>query len=263
MTLDQKELSAYISKVCQIRAKKLLGHRPGGLKKKSQILFDLKAGQKLEYRVFEAASKIYVFDQKRKLYLFLSDSDADLLKADLDQFVFQDLTKTPWKSHLELGRPRLDERFNRNLGYQVLVKSSKGEFVVELFPKSAPLMVLNFLNLSFHGFFDSLSFHRVVKDFVVQSGDPNGDGTGGPGYKFKVEKNSLKHRPGSLSMVSSGVQSHGSQFFISLKKSSYLDKQYTVFGQVRRGMEIVERLKKGDQIIHMRPYVRKIKGANQ
>lgn len=136
--------------------------------------------------------------------------------------------------------------------YQATIVTDKGNIVVELFP-DAPQGVNNFVTLAKNGFYDGLTFHRVEPDFVVQGGDPNGDGTGGPGYTIPAE---IKHpHPrGALAWARTGDQvnperrSSGSQFYITLRETPFLDGQYSVFGQVISGMENVDKIAVGDKI---------------
>ena len=124
-----------------------------------------------------------------------------------------------------------------------------GTIEAELYPHIAPNTVNNFIYLANNGFYDELTFHRVIKDFMIQGGDPNGDGTGGPGYRITGEctknkfKNDLKHTEGILSMArSQNKNSAGSQFFIMTKDASHLDGQYAAFGKVISGMNIVHEI---------------------
>ena len=125
------------------------------------------------------------------------------------------------------------------------ISTSHGEMTVELWNDVAPGHVDNFLKLGRSGFYDNLMFHRIVPDFVIQGGCPNGDGTGGPGWMVKAEFNDRQHVPGTLSMARSGdPDSGGSQFFICLtrERCRHLDGEYTAFGQVTAGMDVVEAL---------------------
>jgi peptidyl-prolyl cis-trans isomerase B (cyclophilin B) len=120
---------------------------------------------------------------------------------------------------------------------------------IEFFPEDAPKTVENFVTLAKKGYYDGLSFHRVVPDFVVQGGCPNGDGTGGPGYQIKAEFNKQKHVRGSVAMArSQHPDSAGSQFYITYGATPHLDNNYTVFGKVVSGMEEVDRIKPGDRM---------------
>jgi peptidyl-prolyl cis-trans isomerase B (cyclophilin B) len=120
---------------------------------------------------------------------------------------------------------------------------------LEFFPEDAPKTVENFVTLAKKGFYDGLTFHRVVPDFVVQGGCPQGTGTGGPGYTIKAEFNKQKHVRGSVAMArSQHPDSAGSQFYITYGATPHLDGSYTVFGRVVAGMEHVDRIKQGDRM---------------
>ncbi len=135
----------------------------------------------------------------------------------------------------------------KKIGYIELEKG--GTIKIEFYSDVAPNTVANFEKLAKQGFYNGLNFHRVVPGFVVQGGDPNGDGTGGPGYKIKAEFNSRKHLEGSLAMArSSSPDSAGSQFYICLAPQRSLDNQYTVFGQVLEGMDLVHKIRIGDKM---------------
>ena len=116
----------------------------------------------------------------------------------------------------------------------------------ELYPEIAPNTVNNFLSLVNKGYYDGLTFHRVIYGFMIQGGCPKGDGTGGPGYKIKDEFSSklLHDGPGVISMANSGPNSGGSQFFITLRECSWLNGKHAVFGKVTKGMEVVYRIGK-------------------
>jgi cyclophilin family peptidyl-prolyl cis-trans isomerase len=133
---------------------------------------------------------------------------------------------------------------------QVAIELEKGGTIkLELYPDVAPQHVASFLDLIGKGFYNGLTFHRVVEDFVVQGGCPLGTGTGGPGYRVKAEFSDRPHLTGTLSMArSSDPDSGGSQFYICLEPQPGLDGKYTVFGQVMEGMEKVQKIQKGDKI---------------
>src|SRR3954462_6868732 len=132
--------------------------------------------------------------------------------------------------------------------YTAVLDTNRGKITVDLFAKDAPKTVNNFVFLAREGFYNGLKFHRVIPDFMVQGGDPQGTGTGGPGYKFgdEVKNNPHKHQRGSLSMANAGPNTNGSQFFITHVKTDWLDGKHTVFGQVRSGQEVVDQIKQGD-----------------
>ena len=138
-----------------------------------------------------------------------------------------------------------------NKTYVATFDTSKGQIIVDLFPKDAPNTVNNFVFLAREGFYDGLKFHRVIPDFMVQGGCPQGSGTGGPGYKFKDELTPgkfRKHQRGSLSMANAGPNTNGSQFFITHIVTDWLDGKHTVFGQTRTGQEVVDAIKGGDML---------------
>lgn len=137
-------------------------------------------------------------------------------------------------------------------GLSAIFKTNMGEFEIELYPKDAPETVWNFVNLA-EGrqktnkegpFYNGLIFHRVIRGFMIQGGDPEGSGRGGPGYRFEDEfKPKLKHNTeGILSMANAGPGTNGSQFFITLAPTPHLDGRHTVFGKVVRGMDVVKKI---------------------
>lgn len=139
-----------------------------------------------------------------------------------------------------------------NKTYVATIKTGKGDIVAELYPKDAPQTVNNFVFLAREGFYNNLTFHRVVPGFVIQGGDPLGTGTGGPGYNIPPEIKD-KHSLGALAMARQGgppqtTPSSGSQFYITLAPQPGLDGQYTVFGQVTQGMDVVQKIAVGDVI---------------
>ena len=131
----------------------------------------------------------------------------------------------------------------------VKMTTDKGVIYLELFPEIAPVHVDNFLTLIKKGFYNGLTFHRVVRGTIIQGGCPIGDGSGGPGYTIPAEFNFRKHKRGTLSMArASHPDSAGSQFYICLKRMSQLDNKYTVFGQVVKGLDVPARIRKGDRM---------------
>jgi peptidyl-prolyl cis-trans isomerase B (cyclophilin B) len=134
---------------------------------------------------------------------------------------------------------------------KAIMETDKGNIEIVLFEKEAPNTVKNFEKLANSGFYNGLKFHRVIPGFVIQGGDPKGDGTGGPGYTIKCEcyqPNAHKHTKGALSMAHAGKDTGGSQFFITLAPQPHLDGKHTVFGQVDKGMDVVLKIKQGDKM---------------
>lgn len=135
---------------------------------------------------------------------------------------------------------------------RAVIRTSKGDIRLRLFAAQAPVTVANFVNLARRGYYDGLSFHRVIPDFMIQGGCPHGTGTGGPGYRFEDEcRPSLKHdAPGKLSMANAGPGTNGSQFFITHVETPWLDGRHTVFGEVLDGEDqaVVDAIVVGDSI---------------
>lgn len=133
---------------------------------------------------------------------------------------------------------------------RINLKTSKGEIKATIFAGKAPITSANFLNLATRGYYDGLTFHRVIPDFMIQGGDPTGTGSGGPGYKFEDEIHpDLKHiGPGIFSMANSGPNTNGSQFFVTHVATAWLDGKHTVFGKVDEGQSVVDAIAGGDKI---------------
>lgn len=134
---------------------------------------------------------------------------------------------------------------------RAVIQTERGNIELELYPQYAPQTVNNFVFLSRQGFYDGVTFHRVIKDFVIQGGDPTGSGRGGPGYRFadEVANNPLKHEKGVISMANAGPNTNGSQFFITHSPQPHLNGKHTVFGKVVQGQDVVDAIQQGDQII--------------
>lgn len=133
-------------------------------------------------------------------------------------------------------------------GKKAILETAKGSIEIELYADRAPKTVSNFIYLVDNAFYDDLTFHRVEPGFVIQGGDPNGDGTGDPGYKFEDEVVIGDYLKGTVAMANSGPNTNGSQFFICLENLSQLPKNYNLFGQVIKGMDVVSQISKGDMI---------------
>ncbi len=141
----------------------------------------------------------------------------------------------------------LDAYTEKARSSQVRISTEKGDMVFTFFPDDAPMHSAAFIKLAEDGFYDGLVFHRVEAGFVIQGGDPDGDGTGGPGYRLKAEFNSKPHVRGAVAMArSSSPDSAGSQFYICLGDARFLDNNYTVFGQLSDGYETLDAIRRGD-----------------
>jgi peptidyl-prolyl cis-trans isomerase B (cyclophilin B) len=134
--------------------------------------------------------------------------------------------------------------------YRATIETNRGSIVLEMYPTYAPKTVNNFVFLARQGFYDGLTFHRVIANFMIQGGDPTGTGTGGPGYRFEdeVRNNPLKHETGVISMANAGANTNGSQFFITHAPQSHLNGKHTVFGKVIEGQDVVNAIKQGDKM---------------
>lgn len=134
--------------------------------------------------------------------------------------------------------------------YTAVMKTGAGELKIKLFADKTPITVNNFVFLAREGFYDSITFHRVIDDFMAQGGDPTGTGRGGPGYRFADEFDAtLKHsKPGILSMANAGPGTNGSQFFITHVPTPHLDGKHTVFGELVEGEDVLMALKNGSSL---------------
>src|SRR5918993_2714708 len=138
--------------------------------------------------------------------------------------------------------------------YAVSIETNRGTIELELYPEHAPQTVNNFVFLAGQGFYDGVKFHRVIADFMIQTGDPTGTGRGGPGYKFADEckGNPLKHERGVISMANAGPNTNGSQFFITHSPQSHLNGKHTVFGKVTKGQDVVDAISQGDVMVSVK-----------
>ncbi len=148
------------------------------------------------------------------------------------------------------GARKVDTRKGKKVKESAVITMDKGgEIIIDFYPADAPKTVENFVTLAKKGFYDGLTFHRVEPGFVAQGGDPKGDGMGGPGYTIKAEFNPQKHVRGTVAMArTQDPDSAGSQFYICFKPAPFLDGQYTVFGIVTKGMDVVDKIKVGDKM---------------
>jgi peptidyl-prolyl cis-trans isomerase B (cyclophilin B) len=135
--------------------------------------------------------------------------------------------------------------------YRATIETDRGTIELELYPEHAPKTVNNFAFLAGEGFYDGVTFHRVIDNFMIQGGDPTGTGRGGPGYRFEDEfrGNPLKHERGVISMANAGPNTNGSQFFITHSPQPHLNGRHTVFGKVVEGQDVVDTIRQGDQMI--------------
>jgi peptidyl-prolyl cis-trans isomerase B (cyclophilin B) len=134
--------------------------------------------------------------------------------------------------------------------YTATIETSRGTIELELSPQYAPKTVNNFVFLAREGYYDGVSFHRVINNFMIQGGDPTGTGRGGPGYKFEDEfrGNPLTHETGVISMANAGPATNGSQFFITHSPQPHLNGKHTVFGKVTKGQDVVDAIRQGDKM---------------
>jgi len=135
--------------------------------------------------------------------------------------------------------------------YRATIETNRGTIELELYPKYALKTVNNFVFLAREGFYDGVTFHRVIDDFMIQTGDPTATGSGGPGYKFddELKTNPLKHEAGVISMANAGPNTNGSQFFITHSPQPHLDGMHTVFGKVVAGKDVVDNIRQGDRML--------------
>lgn len=211
-----------------------------------------KAGKLKEQRKIERVQKQLGREKKLKLTLFIALGvvagllfgtgvyfGAMYVKNKYYSGASKEVEKTEKKTYNKEPVMQIDV----NKTYIAKFETNQGNFDIELFTKDAPKTVNNFVVLSRDGFYDGLTFHRVIKDFMIQGGDPKGDGTGDPGYKFNDEINSHKLVKGTLAMANSGANTNGSQFFIVTKEATdWLDGKHTAFGNVTKGLENVMKI---------------------
>ena len=135
--------------------------------------------------------------------------------------------------------------------YRAVIATGKGSIELALYAEHAPTTVNNFCFLAREGFYDGVTFHRVIANFMIQGGDPTGTGRGGPGYRFEDELvgNPLKHETGVISMANAGPNTNGSQFFITHSPQPHLNGKHTVFGKVVRGQDVVDSIRQGDVML--------------
>ena len=183
---------------------------------------------------------------KKRNYIMLGLAFVGLLV--LNQFNAEQSQKTEKESSVGLftSAPKVGDK-DIPEGNHIKMETEKGDILIELYPDSAPNHVANFKFLAGKGFYDGLTFHRVIAGFMAQGGDPDGNGMGGPGYQIDAEFNDRKHVRGTLAMArSANPDSAGSQFYICYGDTPHLDGQYTIFGQVIEGLQTVDDIRQGD-----------------
>ena len=153
------------------------------------------------------------------------------------------MSKQSWNSAPEM-------QIDTNKSYRATIETDRGAIELELYPQHAPKTVNNFVFLAREGFYDGVTFHRVISNFMIQGGDPTGTGTGGPGYRFEdeTEGNPLRHDAGVISMANAGPNTNGSQFFITHSPQPHLNGRHTVFGKVASGQDVVDAIRQGDRM---------------
>jgi cyclophilin family peptidyl-prolyl cis-trans isomerase len=174
-------------------------------------------------------------DSKKKEDAAIQQIDQQIAKAAVDK------SSASWKTSL----PKPEQvTFDAKHKYYALMETTKGPIKIQLLPEAAPMHVTSFIYLTRLGFYDGLTFHRVIPGFMAQGGDPLGNGTGGPGYKFGSEfSQSVTHSmPGMLSMANAGQGTDGSQFFLTFVPTPFLDGKHSVFGKVVEGMDNLKKL---------------------
>jgi peptidyl-prolyl cis-trans isomerase B (cyclophilin B) len=157
------------------------------------------------------------------------------------------MTAKQWKNPPPMA---IDSKKN----YLARIATARGEIVLRLFPEHAPQTVNNFVFLARENFYDGVTFHRVIPNFMIQGGDPSGSGSGGPGYRFADETraNPLKHEAKVISMANAGPDTNGSQFFITYSEQPHLNGRHTVFGKVLQGQDVVDAIQQGDAMTAVR-----------
>ena len=169
----------------------------------------------------------------------LTTSDVTFSYPDQEDEIMTDETQLQWEFPGELSEEEIANK-------QIRIQTSKGDIVFELYNETAPLTVSNFVYLTTSGYYNNLTFHRREEGFVIQGGDPNGNGTGGPGYKFEDELvDDYSYERGIVAMANAGPNTNGSQFFIMLADTP-LPKAYSIFGRVLEGMDVVDEIAVGD-----------------
>ncbi len=244
-----------IDKIGQLKAGQFLPQLKAMMRGQELVEVDIQraiAGAAGEFlapdKVDSLAEEILYHCLLSKKYL-VSKEAADIYKKKLNQDRSEYITR-PEGGVSKRELKKFIRKYTSNP--HALITLSYGEVDIELYPHVAPLTVYNFIQLARERFYDGLSFHRVVPAFVVQGGDPHGDGWGGPGYYIRCEYSNLPFERGAVGIATSGKDSGGWQFFIMLARSPHLDARYTLFGKVVKGMEHIDQIIRGDIIRSIR-----------
>jgi len=177
------------------------------------------------------------------------DSRAEVEYHQLKRKIEIHTEEESFMNKLRWGSPP-EMQIDTSKAYMAKIETNKGIIELELRPEHAPKTVNNFVFLAREGFYDGISFHRVISNFMIQGGDPTGTGSGGPGYSFEdeIKGNPLKHERGVISMANAGPNTNGSQFFITHSPQPHLNGNHTVFGKVMGSQDIVDSIRQGDTI---------------
>ncbi|NNE98258.1 MAG: hypothetical protein HKN25_04475 [Pyrinomonadaceae bacterium] len=231
-------------------------NRKAGLVKFSYMSPFISAMGSPDYLIRRRAAEIYRrFDIKKPDRMTVGDPDFESFEIPVDIGIVR-LDKAVGEngSRSRVFLADYKRALSRKNGeWKAILETQKGEFAIGLFPEDAPLTVDNFIQLAKSGYFDGLEIHRVVPNFVVQDGDPRGDGSGGPGWQIRCEINQIPYDRGMVGMALSGKDTGGSQWFVTHSPQPHLDGGYTVFGKVNENhMQIVDKLVRGDKILRVR-----------
>jgi len=175
------------------------------------------------------------------IYLFLSLQNKPITSTNEGQqnVPSSSITSSEQKGEAEMKKPKM--QIDQNKSYTAVLETSEGLITIELNAKATPITVNNFVTLAKKNFYNNTIFHRVIKDFMIQGGDPEGTGRGGPGYRFNDEKFEGEYLRGTIAMANAGPNTNGSQFFI-MHKDRPLPKDYVIFGQVIEGLDVVDKI---------------------
>ena len=205
-----------------------------------------------EEKTIEQAIK-EVKEEKETQEKVIEDIEKQLNKGDADNEASDVIPQEQKESEMENESTEANqfktEIIDNDSLPEIIIQTNKGDIVLELYEDDAPNTIANFINLATSGYYNGLKFHRVIDNFMIQTGDPQGTGAGGPGYTFKDEFSSRKHQKGTLSMANRGPNTNGSQFFITHVPTPWLDGKHTVFGQVLKGQDVVDAIEQGDKMI--------------